>query len=69
MENLAVKGDGGEGGGYLSLWVRQLMSLVLGTENETSRSETFLEMFMKRFCRRLMFDLCDGDATVRAKLS
>ena len=43
------------------------MSSVLETEKETSSSEAFLVMFRKRFCRRLMLDLCDGDATVREK--
>ena len=56
-------------GGDLSLWVRQWMSSVFGTEKETSSSAAFREMFRKRPCRRRMLHLCDGDATVREKSS
>ena len=60
---------GERAGGDLSLCVRQWMSSVFGTEKETSSSEALLEMFRKRPYRRPMLDLCDGDATVRAKSS
>ena len=69
MEDLAVEGDGGERGGDLSLWVRQWMSSVFGTEKETSSAEALREISRKRPCRRRMLDLCDGDATVREKSS
>ena len=69
MENLAVESDRGESGGDLSVWVRQWMSSVFGTEKEASSSEAFPEIFKKRSCRRRMLDLCDGDATVREKSS
>ena len=57
VEDLAVEGYGGEGGGDLSLWVRQWISSVLGTEKERSSSEALLEVIRKRLCRRLMLDL------------
>ena len=60
---------GEEEGGDLSLWVRQWMSSVFGTEKETSSSAARWDMFRKRSCRRRMFDLCDGNATVREKSS
>ena len=60
----------GEGeGGDLSLWVRQWMSSVFGTEKQTPSSTARQDMFRKRFCRRHKLDLCDGDATVMAKSS
>ena len=60
---------GERAGGDHSLWVRQWMSSVFGTEKETSSSEGLREMFRKRFCRRHVLDLCDGNATVREKSS
>ena len=56
-------------GGDLSLWVRQWMSSVFGTEKETSSSVARREMFRKRPCRRRMLDLCDGYVTMREKSS
>ena len=69
VEDLAVEGDGGERGGDLSLWVRQWMSSVFGTEKETSSAEALRETSRKRPCWLPMLDLCDGDATVREKSS
>ena len=69
MKNLAIEGDGGKRGGDLSLWVRQWMSSVFGTEKETLSSEALQEISTNRPCRRRMLDLCDGDATVREKSS
>ena len=45
------------------------MSSVFGTEKETSSAEALREISRKRPCRRRMFDLCDGEATVREKSS
>ena len=69
MENLAVKGDGGAGGGDLALRVRQWMSLVFGTEKERSSSEAPRERVKKWPCRHRILDLCDADATLREKSS
>ena len=60
---------GESAGGDLSLWVRQWMSSVFGTEKETSSAKALREISRKRPCRHRMLDLCDGDATVREKSS
>ena len=60
---------GAREGGALSLWVRQWMSSVFGTEKETSSSLALRARFRNKCCRRLMLDRCDGEATVREKSS
>jgi len=44
-------------GGVLWLGVRQWISSVLGTENETPMSRPLADMVVKIFCRRRMFPL------------
>jgi len=55
-------------GGVLWLGVRQRMSLVLGTEKDTSMSQPLVAMVEKRLWSWRMLPLWEGEATVIEKL-
>jgi len=51
-------------GGVLWLGVRQWMSSVLGTEEDTPMSRPFAAMVEKRLCKRDMLPVEEGEAPV-----